>query len=314
MIQSFQHPDVFGLFGDESARHTRISVAAPDAISVEHERTKPMNQDVKIIVSNAVIKRMTALPPAVQSKGLEFMLKFQTDPRSPGINYERIQGAKDKNLRSVRIDQAYRGIIFRAPKDNVFIWLHVDQHDDAYQWASTRKMSVNPVNGALTLTNLNFVEETVQRRAAPTPLEPDPVFAGLSDRDLMAVGVPEEMLPAVRTIRSEGDLDAMREELPVEAYEGLFLLLAGDSVSSILSARETRVDREIDTHDFASAADRDESRARFYLVEGEQDLQAILSAPLEQWRVFLHPTQRRLATRNLNGPSRILGGAGTGKT
>jgi superfamily I DNA/RNA helicase len=30
--------------------------------------------------------------------------------------------------------------------------------------------------------------------------------------------------------------------------------------------------------------------------------------------VFLHPTQRRLATRNLNGPSRILGGAGTGKT
>ena len=273
-----------------------------------------MNQDVKIIVSNAVIKRMTALPAAVQSKGLEFMLKFQTDPRSPGINYERIQGAKDKNLRSVRIDQAYRGIIFQAPKDNVFIWLHVDQHDDAYQWASTRKMSVNPVNGALTLTNLNFVEETVQRRAAPTPSEPDPVFAGLSDRDLMAVGVPEEMLPAVRTIRSEGDLDAMREELPVEAYEGLFLLLAGDSVSSILSARETRVDREIDTHDFASAADRDESRSRFYLVEGEQDLQAILSAPLEQWRVFLHPTQRRLATRNLNGPSRILGGAGTGKT
>ncbi|MBK5938333.1 UvrD-helicase domain-containing protein [Halochromatium roseum] len=273
-----------------------------------------MNEDVKIIVSNEVIKRMTALPAAVQSKGLEFMLKFQTDPRSPGINYERINGAKDKNLRSVRIDQAYRGIIFRAPKDNVFVWLHVDKHDDAYQWASTRKMSVNPVNGALTLTNLHFVEETVQRRAAPAPSEPDPVFADLSDRDLMAIGVPEEMLPAVRTIRSEGDLDAMREELPVEAYEGLFLVLAGDSVSIILSARETRVDREIDTEDFASAADRDESRSRFYVVEGEQDLQAILSAPLEQWRVFLHPTQRRLATRNLNGPSRILGGAGTGKT
>lgn len=279
-----------------------------------HERTKPMNQDVKIIVSNAVIKRMTALPAAVQSKGLEFMLKFQTDPHSPGINYERIQGAKDKNLRSVRIDQAYRGIIFRAPMDNVFVWLHVDTHDDAYQWASTRKMSVNPVNGALTLTNLNFVEETVQRRAAPAPSEPEPVFTELSDRDLMAVGVPEEMLPAVRTIRSEGDLDVMRDELPVEAYEGLFLLLAGDSVSSILSARETRVDWQIDTDDFASAADRDESRSRFYVVEGEQDLQAILSAPLEQWRVFLHPTQRRLATRTLKGPSRILGGAGTGKT
>jgi hypothetical protein len=273
-----------------------------------------MNEDVKIIVSNDVIKRMTALPAAVQSKGLEFMLKFQTDPRSPGINYETIHSAKDKNLRSVRIDQAYRGIIFKAPKNNVFVWLHVDKHDDAYRWAMNRKMSVNPVNGALTLTNLNFVEETVQRQAAPAPSEPAPVFAGLSDRDLMALGVPEEMLPAVRTIRSEGDLDAMREELPVEAYEGLFLVLAGDSVTSVLSARETRVDREIDTEDFASAADRDESRSRFYVVEGENDLQAILSAPLEQWRVFLHPTQRRLATRSVNGPSRILGGAGTGKT
>ena len=62
-----------------------------------------------------------------------------------------------------------------------------------------------------------------------------------------------------------------------------------------------------------SAAERDESRSRFYVVEGENDLQEILSAPLEQWRVFLHPTQRRLASSNLNGPSRILGGAGTGK-
>ncbi len=130
----------------------------------------------------------------------------------------------------------------------------------------------------------------------------------------MGLGVPEEMIPAVRTIRSEGDLDAMQAELPVEAYEGLFLVLAGDSVSSILISRETRVDQAIDTEDFAGAAERDESRSRFYVVEGENDLQAILSAPLEQWRVFLHPTQRRLATQNLNGPSRILGGAGTGKT
>jgi len=273
-----------------------------------------MREDVKIIVSNDVIKRMTALPAAVQTKGLEFMLKFQTDPRSPGINYETIQAAKDKNFRSVRIDQGYRGIVFRAPKDNVFIWLHIDKHDDAYAWATSRRMSVNPVNGALTLTNVAFVEETVQRKAAPAPSEPEPVFSGLSDRDLMALGVPEEMIPAVRTIRSEGDLDAMRAELPVEAYEGLFLVLAGDSVSSILAARETRVDLDIDTKDFASAAERDESRSRFYVVEGENDLQEILSAPLEQWRVFLHPTQRRLAIRSVNGPSRILGGAGTGKT
>ncbi len=131
-----------------------------------------MTENVKIIVSNGVIKRMTALPAAVQSKALEFMLKFQTDPRSPGINYERINAARDKNLRSVRIDRAYRGIIFQAPKNNVFIWLHVDKHDDAYDWAVKRKVSINPVNGALTLTTVNFVEETVQRAATPAAVQP----------------------------------------------------------------------------------------------------------------------------------------------
>ena len=273
-----------------------------------------MTEPLKVIVSNDVIKRITALPATVQTRALEFMLKFQTDPRGTGINFERINGARDRNLRSVRVGDDYRGIIFQAPRNNVFIWLHLDKHDDAYDWAVKHKLSINPVNGALTLTNIHLVEERIQRAAPPTPAAPAPLFDTLSDRDLMALGVPEEMLPLVRTLRSEGDLDALQPELPVEAYEGLFLVLAGDSVASILSQRETRVDRVIDREDFASAAERDESRSRFYVVEGEHDLQEILSAPLEQWRVFLHPTQRRLATRRLNGPGRVLGGAGTGKT
>jgi superfamily I DNA/RNA helicase len=40
----------------------------------------------------------------------------------------------------------------------------------------------------------------------------------------------------------------------------------------------------------------------------------MLAAPLEKWRVFLHPTQRKLVERNWNGAVRVLGGAGTGKT
>ena len=40
----------------------------------------------------------------------------------------------------------------------------------------------------------------------------------------------------------------------------------------------------------------------------------MFSAPLERWRVFLHPSQRRLVERHWNGPVRVLGGAGTGKT
>lgn len=43
-------------------------------------------------------------------------------------------------------------------------------------------------------------------------------------------------------------------------------------------------------------------------------LTGILAAPTEEWMTFLHPDQARLVRRSFNGPSRIRGSAGTGKT
>jgi hypothetical protein len=43
-------------------------------------------------------------------------------------------------------------------------------------------------------------------------------------------------------------------------------------------------------------------------------LEAALTAPVEDWMTFLHPNQARLVRRNWNGPARIRGAAGTGKT
>ena len=39
-----------------------------------------------------------------------------------------------------------------------------------------------------------------------------------------------------------------------------------------------------------------------------------MSAPLEKWRIFLHPTQRKIVKKNYSVAARVLGGAGTGKT
>lgn len=50
------------------------------------------------------------------------------------------------------------------------------------------------------------------------------------------------------------------------------------------------------------------------VVQGEADLKRILDTPLEQWRVFLHPSQRLYVEHDYHGPFRLLGGAGTGKT
>ena len=66
-------------------------------------------------------------------------------------------------------------------------------------------------------------------------------------------GLHQNCCAQVRSICSETELDALQTYLPVEAYEGLFLVAAGDSVSQVLGARETRVDRPVNTEDFAAA-------------------------------------------------------------
>lgn len=295
-----------------------------------------MSMAPRVGLSQDFLLRLGKLPSAVHARIVKWALKFQQDPKSPGINYETIRGARDPNLRSVRIDQDWRGIVFKPEKGDLYILLHVDHHDDAYRWAERRKMAVNPVTGALQLVSLEAVEGLEAEAAgdpAPAAAEAagdasagtirgaesgdahaEPLFAALTDEALVQLGTPVELLPLVRRVRSEAGLDAIQAELPVEAYEGLFLVAAGDTVSQVLGERETRVDRSYAADDYAAALDSAESRSRFVVVTNDAEMAAILNAPLAQWRVFLHPVQRKLAVGDRSGPVRILGGAGTGKT
>ena len=69
----------------------------------------------KVAISSDFFNSVLKLPRAQQDKAVKLMETFRQNPKSPGINYETIQVARDKNLRSIRIDQAYRAIVL-APE------------------------------------------------------------------------------------------------------------------------------------------------------------------------------------------------------
>ena len=52
---------------------------------------------------------------------------------------------------------------------------------------------------------------------------------------------------------------------------------------------------------------------QFTRVEPEF-LADVIGRPIEDWMIFLHPDQQAAVKRNYNGPARVRGGAGTGKT
>lgn len=283
----------------------------------------------RVALSQDFLLKLGKLPSAIHARIVRWALKFQQDPMSPGINYETIKAARDPNLRSVRIDQDWRGIVFKPDQGDLYILLHVDHHDDAYRWAERRKIAVNPITGSLQVVNLESVDQPgsagTQVRTVPEdhageamPLQShgasNPLFSQLSDEALVQLGTPVDLLPLVRKLRNEQELDQVQDQLPLEAYEGLFLVAAGDTVSQVLTERETRVDRNIDTQNYAAALEAAESQSRFVVVTNDAEMAAILNAPLAQWRIFLHPVQRKLAVGDRSGPVRILGGAGTGKT
>lgn len=283
-----------------------------------------MSLKPKVALSQDFLLNLSKLPSGVQSRVMKWAILFQSNPKSSSINYENIHAASDANMKSVRIDGDWRGIVFKPDRGDVYVLLHVNKHDEAYRWAERRKLIINPVTGAMQMIQVEeavaLAEPSVPSKVkasdalSPAVVEKSKPYAeGLSDHDLMALGVPPDLLERIKVVSSEVELDAMQSALPVEAYEALFLLAAGDTAEQILNARETRVDRQIDTMNFDAALQTPESQSRFVVVDDEA-MVAIMNAPLAQWRVFLHPTQHKLASGDRSGPVRVLGGAGTGKT
>lgn len=267
---------------------------------------------ITVAVASDFLTAFAKIPRQQQTKVLDFVNKFRADPTLPGINYEKIQRAKDANLRSVRIDQSYRGIVLKPEKGNVYVLLWVDKHDDAYAWAERKVYTIHPETGSLQMIE---VQEGPSAQAGQ-PAAPQPhLFADIRDRHLLRLGVPEMLFPLVRNIKTQEELDQLSTQLPQEAYEALFFLASGYSLEEVFREMEKpEAPPVVDTSDYAAALENPDSRRRFFVVEDDLELTAILSAPLEKWRVFLHPSQRRLVERDWNGPVRVLGGAGTGKT
>ena len=269
-----------------------------------------MTPRARLAMSSDFLEAYAFLPKPQQRKVRSLITRFTADPTSSGLNYERVQAVD--NLRSLRIDKAYRAIVLKPASGSVHLMLWADKHDEAYDWARRHHCRVNPDTGALQIYEPQSPSGAVASARSPYEGPPPGPFSPLRDRELRRLGVPEAMLPEVRALDGEAALDAIQKRLPVEAYESLFLYLAGDSYEELIRNRETP--DEVDTDDIAKALERLESRGRFVVVDDQMELEEVLSAPLEKWRVFLHPSQRRLVEREWNGPVRVLGGAGTGKT
>jgi hypothetical protein len=221
---------------------------------------------------------------------------------SPGLRFHRLERPRDPNFWSVRVNEDIRLIVHRTPTS--LLLCYVGHHDAAYAWAERRRIDRHPTTGAAQLVELpERVEQiaiaaVVAAASAPKPL----LFAGIPDDTMLGYGVPTEWLGEVRRA-NEDTLFDIAERLPQEAAEALLNLATGTA-----PAMPERAPIEADP--FAHP----DAQRRFRVLTNVEELERALDYPWDKWAVFLHPAQRRLVERDYNGPARISGSAGTGKT
>jgi len=234
---------------------------------------------------------------------------LQLNPANPGMSFHKLDRAKDPRFWSVRVSRDIRLIVHKTEKS--LLLCYVDHHDKAYHWAERRKLETHPKTGAAQLVEVREMvrEITVpmyvaqvdvqsDQPAAPKPL----LFANSSDDDLLSYGVPVEWLDDVRKADEDSVLD-LADHLPAEAAEALLELATGGTPQIVQSVAVS-----VDPFEHPDA------QRRFRMMKNVEELERALDYPWEKWTIFLHPAQRQWVEKDYNGPARVSGSAGTGKT
>jgi hypothetical protein len=253
-----------------------------------------------VLIATSFTKALGKLTAQEQAAVKVTAFDIQSDPENPGLSLHRIDRCQDADFWSARVNRDIRIVLHKRGGNTLLAY--VDHHDDAYAWAQRRRMDEHPTTGAAQIVELReTVEEIVIRRYVEQAAKKPPLFSSHDAATLLSWGVPRDWLDTVREATDDTILD-IAGHLPDEAQEALLAAAVG----------ETPTIRLANTGEVGYA--HPDARRRFMIVGDEAELAAALDAPWDDWAVFLHPAQREFVDRDFNGPARVIGSAGTGKT
>lgn len=155
-----------------------------------------------VLFADSFFASVNKLQAKETAKAVDFVTRFQANPKNPGISLERLGGAS-KELWSGRITQELRCIILQVGGD--WALLHAGHHDVAYKWAQRRSVGRHPVTGMIEVVErVETVEEV--RILRDQESSSAGLFDDHDDAYLLSLGVPEVWLPTLRKVRDEDQL------------------------------------------------------------------------------------------------------------
>ncbi len=244
--------------------------------------------------------------------------QYSGNPDQPGLNLEKIStSANSRGLWSIRASDELR--ILLARQGSVSVFLRAGHHDAIYELAQ-RAAFVAPVAGRPGLVSVRSDAVDLDGGAIG-PAEVPSIHTELSSGpsivehwstpELSAAGFGDEEIVLLRRATADDLLDVW----PDIDEETLSLVLE----LSELTPEQWHEQQLIEDTAAADARFREAIVERGALaglseVLTAEQVQRLAKAPIEDWMIFLHPDQRALTRKRFNGPARVRGSAGTGKT
>ncbi len=255
---------------------------------------------------------VAALEPSDNRRVMVAVDQFRKDPNHPSLRLKPLQGLDPASrLHSIRAAQHLR--ILLAREGNVYVFYEAGDRKDIYERAARKRFVVNPERGFAGLIHapapdLATLPQPPKRRA-PELSDGPKAFDHWGDRDLEEAGFGPEEVAALRLCQTEDDLctldwDEESWNLAVDLLEQTPEQWRTPSLNPEEEA-EQRVRESIAKHGALTGLSP---------LFTPEEVAEIAAAPIEDWMIFLHPDQRAIVERSFDGPARIRGAAGTGKT
>ena len=278
-----------------------------------------MRPAIEISFDVQFLPSLYRLDPGDSQRVLKTVSRYQQAPDAPGLNLEQLEGRGGRRrLWTIRASKELRVLLVREGPTSVL--LRAGHHDAIYGFAA-RVAFAAPVAGRPGLIPVRpDAMELDGSVLAPAPgpagrtadAEPS-ILAHWSDRELAAAGFDGDAVCRLRRATQDTLLEVWPELFDDEV---LFDKISACSEQSPEAWANRRLidDEETEHRRFRDAIVERGALAGLSSLLGPDEFERLLSAPIEEWMIFLHPDQRTLVERRFAGPARVSGSAGTGKT
>lgn len=205
---------------------------------------------------------------------------------------------------------AVRIICHREGSTLLLAWVAL--HDAAYRWAE--RHAPQRIGNVIRLVTVSVEGDVAAAPAPAASVAPPGPLAEVRDRIFRHFEVTPRLGAALRALADEDTLLDLCARLEPALAEALVSLATDPDGLAGIVARYGEA-RAGATGSLAEAVKAPVNAEHVWLAPPEQRaVEAALAAGAEAWRIFLHPSQKRLVTVQTRGPFLVTGGPGTGKT